>query len=87
MAEKLYTVEQVNGNTDHKTVREGADGRPVTEAPARSGFLVEEKDVFQARMDVLRARREGGAETSSDWTREREATAGDLAKYAKREFS
>ena len=86
MAEKLYTVEQVNGNTDAKSYRKSEQGEMVAEQPARSGFLCEPKDVFAARMEVLRSRREGGDETSSDWTREREATAEDMAKYEKREF-
>jgi len=86
MSEKLYTMEQVNGNTNDKQFRTGEHGELIQEPAARTGFLVEDKDVFAARMEILRARREGGDETSSDWTRERAATAEDIERYEKRDF-
>ncbi len=86
MAEKLTTVEQVNGAAEKMGVRKGDNGEFIKEQPARSGFLVRPEDEVAGRMAVLRARREGGDETGSDWTRTRPATADDRAKYEVREF-
>ncbi len=68
MAERMIRVDQVAGDGRTDTYR-NSEGRLVTEPKTVASIVCPEGRSWDATMEILRRRREGGDATSSDSTR------------------